>query len=487
MCPARARRRGKMGRIVGLPKPLLDEAYGPRVRPARATVVPRARRLPDGEKLPLEILIQPYISRGGCGIIRLCGASGAGKSTALAHLAAVLPPAANITLLDDAESWRLGTASSRGLVISTMGEIPNRTLAHLHLSGWHEAEWIEYMLATRPDRCDSVMARISADPQRHALQGSPRVWRIVLDAMLADDSIRYIATALRGEIDRAFPGASRQQAADACARRAAFWLDFPAGAPDAPAESNKLLLHGAVQVLLAAERIVELIRESRPSDLLRMLPPDVVEECAVLARSRPAVLQRLHSLVRTEETDPGSIASLAASILLAVDPDWRPPVTAGISLRSAHLPRARWAQLDLIRSNLSGANCSHADLRRCLLADAAFDHSILEAAQLGNTVVDRATFAGADISQADFSFARGEECNFTGALAHDTRFDGASLPRSQFSGAKLHGASFIRADLRGAVLASALLDRADFRFADLRDATFDTGQAQHLRSCGAIL
>ena len=59
------------------------------VESRRAPVVPRARRLPGGETLPLDQIVMQFVRHGERGVIRVDGAPGSGKTTALRHLAAV--------------------------------------------------------------------------------------------------------------------------------------------------------------------------------------------------------------------------------------------------------------------------------------------------------------------------------------------------------------------------------------------------------------
>src|SRR5690242_21633949 len=68
--------------------------------PRRATVLPRVCREAGGAALPLEQHVRRLLDAGARGVVGVCGPPGSGKSTALAHVAAVLPSAAPVSFID---------------------------------------------------------------------------------------------------------------------------------------------------------------------------------------------------------------------------------------------------------------------------------------------------------------------------------------------------------------------------------------------------
>ena len=70
------------------------------IRPQKAPVTPRVLCPDTGDAIPLEEAIPPLegMPRGA---IEIVGGPGSGKTTALRHLAAVLPPDDRVLLLDD--------------------------------------------------------------------------------------------------------------------------------------------------------------------------------------------------------------------------------------------------------------------------------------------------------------------------------------------------------------------------------------------------
>src|SRR4051812_16415290 len=74
---------------------------GELVPPPGAAVVPRVRLTPGGAAQSLEAVIRRLIDRHAHGPVLLTARPGGGKTTALSHLAAVLPPHCRVALLDE--------------------------------------------------------------------------------------------------------------------------------------------------------------------------------------------------------------------------------------------------------------------------------------------------------------------------------------------------------------------------------------------------
>jgi flagellar biosynthesis GTPase FlhF len=73
------------------------------LEPRRAPVRPRVISPVTRDTLPLDDEILDLIERRWRGVVWLTGGPGSGKTTALAHLAAVLPSSAKVALRDVAE------------------------------------------------------------------------------------------------------------------------------------------------------------------------------------------------------------------------------------------------------------------------------------------------------------------------------------------------------------------------------------------------
>jgi hypothetical protein len=140
-------------------------------------------------RLLLEDVVESCLALGQPIAIQVTGRSGAGKSVALAHLAS-LPFANRLILVDDAAivAARSGryedsasleliqlddaaivasrpdhaSASQAGKVVVCSAPGPfSRSGAAYELEAWSTDDVIEYLLATRPDRCKSVIARFA--------------------------------------------------------------------------------------------------------------------------------------------------------------------------------------------------------------------------------------------------------------------------------------------------------------------------------------
>ncbi len=159
----------------------------------RARVRPRVLSPETGEALPLTDFVGPILAGGGSGVIRIQGPPGSGKTTALDHLAGVVPPHLSVSFLDEPHRPSdIVEALSRGWVVYTSRDasFPTALATNLKLAPWGEDEWIEYLLASDRRHCSSVMARLArAKPETAMLGGNPELWGLVLDRMMADPSV----------------------------------------------------------------------------------------------------------------------------------------------------------------------------------------------------------------------------------------------------------------------------------------------------------
>lgn len=167
------------------------------IPPQKAPVTPRVHASAEGEALPLEHFIRRLLDARSTAFVCLYGPPGAGKSTALADLAASMPPQTPLRLLDRPLIGNEGVSRSV-LTIYTSHKAPADSDAGFRLSRWTRDHILEYLLATHRGRCRSVMSRLMAFPDGGAsVGGSAELWRAVLDSMIADDSITTAAVALR--------------------------------------------------------------------------------------------------------------------------------------------------------------------------------------------------------------------------------------------------------------------------------------------------
>jgi uncharacterized protein YjbI with pentapeptide repeats len=445
--------------------------------PARAPVRPRIVSKESGESLPLEDEIVALAEVHRAGAIKISGLCGAGKTTALRHLAAVLPPELGVTVLFEPSPMLLDYRAARGLVVyAANGSSHSSHLANYRLAPWEQDEWIEYLLAAARDQCASVMTRLKAADDGGSLAGNPELWRIVLDRMTADPTLTGVRQALRQELAACLPGGDDLRDVQAiCLRRLTNYALL--ARPPWPSQSaavrdsdllKRLVRHRPVQVLLAAEQIEGDLVAGAPCQFLSgKLPRDLVEEAGLLLAPSAVARGRLESVLASDLRD---LHPMAASLMHASRTGWAPDPKHCPRLSEAHLDRAHWAGLNLHRVELTGTSLRGADLSGARLDAAHADRARLSKARLRGALLDGASFAAADLSHADLTSTRGEQVDFTVANLNGANLEGAVLKRARMQRARLIGARLVGADLTRGDLNMAEIEQADFTGAILDHA-----------------
>ena len=360
------------------------------------------------------------------------GGPGSGKTTALKHLAACLPPwaririplldePANQALLDALQATDTQLVISTGAQSSPLGRIANALgeRDYYHLATWNQDDVIEYLLSAHRDACPSVMARLKASGGSDFLNGIPELWAVVLDRMAIDESIGDVRTALRCELaSRLDDSAPYDQIEELClaaiSRSSAIVLG--GSASDTPSyesagvsrgvELFRLVRHRPVTLLLAAKRIATIAEQGRPSIYLNhRLPRDLIQEASRLIGGNALAIDHLNDWVNRSEL--AMVQPIAASLLHAALPDWRPPHECRPRLHGAYLDQVVWPGLNLENVDLECADLERADL------------------------------TGANLQRANLNQACLEQANLTGANLKEARLDHACLVRSNVQGALL--------------------------------------------------
>jgi uncharacterized protein YjbI with pentapeptide repeats/energy-coupling factor transporter ATP-binding protein EcfA2 len=437
----------------------------------RAPVRPRVLSPETGESLPLTDYVAPVLAAEESGAIRLLGPPGSGKTTALGHLAGVVPPHMSVSFLDNPHIHSIDAALSGGWVVFTSDgpSIPKNFATDLHLAPWGDDEWIEYLLACDPQRCADVMARIHRDKAEAArLDGIPEVWRVVLDRMMTDASVAGPRAALRNELASLLPGDDFRAHVEADCFHAI--ISNQARYPSSRLTSlrrigvnegsARLIRHRPVGLLLAADCVARAVRHPDESDILaNALPYDLVRESASSMAGDKTAVDRLSYLL----TNPGhrQIHPVVASVLHALGAGWKAG-TPVPRLAGAYLQEAAWAEIDLTRADLQGADLSRSNLRGSRLDSANLEDANLVGAELGASSLLRAAFKKADLTRASLESVRAATGQFQSA-----RLVAANLARGNFDFSSFEGA-----DLTDACLADVSLVGADLRYTTLKDADF---------------
>jgi uncharacterized protein YjbI with pentapeptide repeats len=463
------------------------------IAPQFAAVRPRVYSAASGEALLLEDEVRRLLTAGTRGVVALLGPAGSGKTAALQHLAAALPPDAPVTVLDGQDYARWAPDANR-LVVYAPASPPKVSpgaqdlmadlvavapdpralrVIEYRLAPWGPDDLIEYLLSAHRPRCAAVMARVR--PRDRALLGGlPELWRVVLDRLAADDTLPDPCAALHRYLGEHLSDTDLlERARSACLNAQVAAGDDLAAALTALARPGfapglvRALRHPAAQLLLAAERIAADLRGDGDCDVLALrLPRELVKSAGTLLADDGRALARLHGLL---DGAPWSHA-MAVSILHATGTGWLPQARELTALAGAYLDGARWPGVSLAKADLTEADLSGADLFGARLSGACARKAVLTRARLREALLDGLVAAEADLGHADLSGAKADDARFNGANLEGARLDGAILAGASFPDANLSAATFQGACLRGASLTGARVEGADFTDADLTNA-----------------
>ena len=506
--------------VAGAEEPpvILEGAEG--LTAERAPVRPRVISPETGEAILLEDEIGPMIQAGRCGLVAIAGGPGSGKTTALRHLAALLPPWARdrVGLFDEADDLAAleAAAAERFLVImAPRPDSPINRHAVYRLASWGQDDLIEYLLKVHWDQCASVMARLKASGDREFLRGIPELWTIVLDIMAAVESISNVRTALRRELAaRIGDSALRERIEDSCleaiGRDGQPVLNIPTWNPLAgewislPLDLAHIIRHRPAVLLLAADRIASIIESDRGRMSLRhRYPRELVSEVVRSIAGTDRAIQHLSDWLGRENC--AAVHPLAASLLHAARPGWRPDPDHLPRLEGAYLDRVAWSGLKLTGAELHNAELREADLSTANLEKAQAGRAQFQRADLHGATLTRWRAEGADLSRADLRWVTADSAQFRGAnLAgavfveaqlwkadlreaniEDADFSGAYLEHARLSGLKLRLARFDGARFGGANLPECDLEEMELPEADFHDANLRGALLTGSRMAGA--
>jgi uncharacterized protein YjbI with pentapeptide repeats len=441
------------------------------IEPQRAPARPRVISLHSGEELLLEDLVRSFLEAGQNRTICLHDADN-GTAAALRHLAFVFSGIAEVRVS--------GPTGPRVVVRGGKG---GHALVHCRLAPWGRDDWIEYLLAEHPNRCASVMSRLLCQDEPDLLDGSPSLWRAVLDLMAADDSLTTVREAVLRYVGSLLDDITLLPAVQtACLEAVGF--DPIAALKDVQAlpkaAFDVVVSHAAIRLLLAGDKIVtDLVAQAECAYLGNRLPRELVREVARLAARLPEAMDHLRQLVTTRHW------AMAASLLHATNTGWVPDPQRLPVLANGYFPGAAWPDASLARLVAYGADLTGADLRRADLTGAS-----LMSANLAGACLQRARFAGgsasgANLARADLSFIQAVGASFHSADLRGADLSGARLAETHLESAKLNDACLADADLHGARLAGAELKGAELSGADLTGAKLTGATLKDCRCVGA--
>jgi uncharacterized protein YjbI with pentapeptide repeats len=431
----------------------MSEASAGNLAGERAVVVPRATQWGGSSSIPLESWIAPIVQSGVKGLVVVVAPPGGGKTTAMRHLKAVLPGTASVSFFDSDEELDARLAAESDLAILFDTKVGNRqnVIAMFDLSPWTLDDCVEYLAVRHRTALSSVMTRLSDDPWLPRLKGSPQLLRLVMDWMVDDSEASCIFEALRKLILVFEVPEDLVELFVTSARLDLEIKPFTGSAVINPGsdEVRKLFSwhrHEAVQRVYLARWVANELAQGRIPDCLHgMGSKSVLAEIATMVMGNDRAIVTLDRLL---DCFPGHAAApMVASVLLRIDPNWRPKnkPDSPLNLSGALLACVRWAGIDLENAQLDVVDMTDADL---------------QGANLRNVEAAGAKFWNADLSGACLD----------GAKARGARFDGANLSSAQMNTADMINADFTEANLTGASLTHSLLKKAVFTDASLRDA-----------------
>jgi uncharacterized protein YjbI with pentapeptide repeats len=321
------------------------------------------------------------------------------------------------------------------------------------------------------------MRRVLGSEGADKLEGSPELWRIVLDEMIADEGVGEVRGALLSWLRRNVP--AWEAACSACMealREESCGAAVPAateGRRDArttkaAVEKQPVLRQRYARMLLAGQKLASELADVEGCSLLdKPLPRELVAEAGKLVRARAGAIEHLKWVAQGPA--PAKHAT-AATILISAEPLWRPDNGAYVCLAGARLGAVRWSNVrlpgcNLRRADLCGADLSCARLEKAALTGAILSWANLRGARLSEVLAEGANFAGADLTRARLDGAMLSGCEMARA-----RLDQAGLAGANLQSTLLTEASLTCADLRDAALERATLEGADLTGADLSRA-----------------
>lgn len=449
-----------------------DKDFSSLIVPRRATVVPRARISNAGVSLPLEKCILQILNSGSSGAIYIDALPGEGKTTAMQHLAAVLPSDRSYSLSDGPIDPRAFDHPKPHVIISTH-RAPQWEVTELCaflLAPWTEDDCMEYLAARHRAHLPRVLEMIKRLNIVARLDGSPKLLTMIIDDLAGDPSIKSVSDALRRRASVLYPPEPlRTQLAIRLAK--AIFIDRQPGAAwlDETEPARLLQRYRTLQLLLAADRVAERLSPGGENAWLAGKPDR--ELVAWLSDSIQALGKGLSLLEDLLEQGSSWTIPTIVSLILTIDPVWRPPARKRFKLSGALLNGVSWSAVDLTDATLQRAQASKADLADAILKRIDAQGANFASATLGHAHLQRANLRDAVLTAANLRYANARGVDFSNADLEHANLAHARLARAKFDGANLKSADLCHSNLRDASLVDTNISDANFSGADLASAS----------------
>lgn len=420
----------------------------------------------------------------------MCGRTGIGKSTALAHLAAVFPDDAGLRLCDGRQVVRDGAGP---VTVSTVRSRPDRGIT-FRLQAWTDDDVIEYLLTVHPEDVGRVLTEWQSGAP-HDLREWPGTCKQVLAALAADSSLRGPRSGLTIVLAEHL-GEDFLAAVELALRTSS---DVPNAAPHHPdAQRAHLLGSETARGVLAAGWFLDTAKQQPRWQVINIRWHEELRHAIAHALNTDIDLRSsLLELVRQPRVRH---KALVYSALALHEPGYRPPRAFRGKMVNAWLP-----SIDLhdhhIRANLDNANLDGANLRNTQFRDCDLNFASMRGARADNAEFYRvhasqlkaasieaahATWSNSRLSYSDFQNAELSHANFTGSQLNGANLSGASLRNAKLANVNLRNANLAHADLEGANLMAASFERVDLRETQLRAAQLQFADLLHCNLEGLV-
>lgn len=482
----------------------------------RAPVKPRFLSSSTGAALVLEDSVLEAFQHFERGVIEISGPDGGGKSFALRHLAMVLPTDLGIVFRERHDKDRDLPDDVRVILEVAPDSSPSmRRIGRFDLAPWGSDECIEYALARYPGACQSALRRLLDCSDRRLLNGRPELCVLVVDRMVANDSLTTVADTLLAELTTltANNNAILPSPDQLLIRHS--HLDWDQERNSAIGSLGRLLRHASIRSMALAKQIADELNQDTFHAISRanehwngVASPQLVR--LVLQLLSPDGTNNIRQALRRH--DERQMHPLLASMMHQLDPVWRPHIGVRPDLMRADLRFANWPQADLRHFDLRGVYLNGACLDRSLLigADqrgADLSNSSLMHSILRNARADAANFSDSNLLGASARYGQFHCTTFRRSNIAKARFDDANLTGANLTDASLRNSTLISADLRhatlngtdltnadltaakmvGVSLSDAILDGAVFERTDLSESNLEGLQLASARFSGARL
>jgi uncharacterized protein YjbI with pentapeptide repeats len=451
--------------------------------------------------------IRSLVEAGARGNIAISGGVGSGKTTALEHLAAILPPDVSdeqVALLDEPARCQLADKPVRLVIYTACRCFPDVShLAVYGLAPWNQDDLIEYLLAVHRPRCASVMARVRADDHL-LLGGLQELWRIALDRLAREEALLDVRRALHRHLEEHLSDTDLlERARSACLNVAVTPELSLADAvmeivrPGFAESLIRLLRYPPMQQLLASERIAADLHGAADCDYLaKRLPRQLVEATGRLIAADSRARTHLHALLAGPSWSHAMVASLLhaageSRILRSNCPSqlagaylsqvsWPGVQLTQADLRETDLTAADLRQADLVRATASKANLHQARLTGACLNQFRAEQADLRGADLCHVCAEAVKFVAAHLEQANFSWSQLPESRFLESNLTAAAFQDSVLLRAEFTGSILAHADFSGADLTRSVLSGMCLRKANWQGARFTEAQMENCDLEYM-------